>query len=300
MVEVHTACKQAQPARAISGTPSGRGPILKKMTKYWASLSMRLAHLARKYSVKLGRILRRQVPARWQQSFPHPVLCEALGATGARASDMHDHLGTIFREAIAARPRLIVELGTRGGVSTRALLAAAEIADAHVLSVDIEDCSEISLPERLRARWSFAQSDDVSFAAEHFAAFCAQRGLPAVAQVIFVDTSHDYDHTRAEISHWMPRLASPGVMLFHDTNMGKGWFRRLNGKVEPGGNRTRGVIQAIEDFLGRRYDERSYFTDAVGRYVIQHVPWSSGLMVLWQLPEDRAKSDVTGRERGFD
>ncbi len=35
-------------------------------------------------------------------------------------SDISDHLGDLYFEAVAARPRLIVELGTRGGESTRA------------------------------------------------------------------------------------------------------------------------------------------------------------------------------------
>jgi cephalosporin hydroxylase len=244
-----------------------------------------------KYNVKLGRVLRRLAPARWHQSLPSPVLREALGQWATSASDMHDHLGTIFREAVAARPRLIVELGTRGGISTRALLAAAELTDAHVLSVDIADCSRIGLPERLRGRWSFVQSEDVAFANKPFAQFCAARGLPASAAVIFIDTSHEYAHTCAEIAAWMPRLTTPGVMLFHDTNMGMGWYRKLNGKVEPGGNRTRGVIHAIEEFLGRRYDERTFFADLVGGYLIHHVPWSSGLLVLWKLADDGAGGD---------
>ena len=200
---------------------------------------------------------------------------------------MQDHIGTIFREAVAACPRLIVELGTRGGISTRALLAAAELVDSHVLSLDIMDCSAIVLPERFRARWSFVQSDDVAFVGAPFGQFCAARVLPASAAVILVDTSHEYDHTGAEIAAWMPRLATPGV-LFHDTNMGMGWYRKLNGKVEPGGNRTRGVIQAIEELLDRRYDERTFFADVVGRYLIQHMPWSSGFLVLWKLAEEVA------------
>jgi hypothetical protein len=76
-------------------------------------------------------------------------------------------------------------------------------------------------------------------------------------------------------------------MMFHDTNMGAGWFRRLNGKVEPGGNHSRGVIQAIEEMLDRRYDESTYFTDATDRFVVSHVPWSSGLLIMRNLPKAR-------------
>lgn len=230
--------------------------------------------------IKLSRVMRRLAPAKWHASAPNPTFAAALGKWAKANTDIHDHLATLFYETVAARPRLIVELGTRGGVSTRALLAAADVIDAEVLSIDLEKCDEIDLPERFRRRWTFVQADDVEFAGDPFAAFCAGRGLPAVADVILLDTSHVYEHTRAELRCWMPRLAPTGVMLFHDTNMGRGWSRRLNGKAEPGGNGTRGVIQAVEEFLGRRYDEQTFFADAVDGYVIHHVPWSSGFLVL--------------------
>ncbi len=234
----------------------------------------------RKLASRISRVIRRLTPARWVASTPNPVLAEALGRWTTATSDIHDHLGTIFYEAVSARPRLIVELGTRGGVSTRALLAAAETTDAHVLSVDLEECSSLDLPPRFRSRWTFIQGDDLAFSGQPFEAFCAQRGWPPQAEVILIDTSHMYQHTCAELQHWVPRLACPGVMLFHDTNMGRGWFRSLNGKAEMGGNGTRGVIQAIEEFLGRRYDESTYFGDATGNFVVQHMPWCSGLLVL--------------------
>jgi hypothetical protein len=242
-----------------------------------------VADIARKLYVKVGRVVRRQVPARWHSSTPDPVLAEALGRWATASSDIHDHLPRIFGEAVAVRPRLMVELGTRDGVSTRALLAAAEISDAHLLSIDIADCSGIDLPERLRPRWTFICADDVAFSREPFVAFCTARGLPPFADIIFVDTSHAYDHTRAEIKAWMRRLAPQGTMMFHDTNMATGWFRRLDGKVERGSDNGRGVIRAIEEFVGRRYHEGTYFADVSGGYLVQHVPWSSGLTMLRKL-----------------
>ena len=214
-----------------------------------------------------------------------PVLAEALGPWTEKPADIHDHLGALFAEAVAARPRLIVELGTRGGVSTRALLAAAEVAEAHLVSVDVEDCSLVDIPTRFAARWSFQRIDDVAFAGEPFAAFCAGRGQPPMAEVIFIDTSHRYEHTRQELAHWLPRLAPGGVMMFHDTHMGDGWYRRLDGIVSRGWDNQRGVIRAIEEQLGQSYDERTFFSDVVasstlGDIVVQHAPWSSGFTVL--------------------
>lgn len=244
---------------------------------------MGASEVTRKLYVKVSRVIRRQVPACWHSSTPNPVLAEALGRWATASSDIHDHLATIFGETVAARPRLIVELGTRDGISTRALLAAAEISDAHLLSIDVADCSRLGLPERLRARWTFVCAEDVAFADEPFAAFCAARNLPPFADVVFVDTSHAYEHTRAEIEKWTRRLSPQGIMLFHDTNMGNGWFRCLNGKVEPGSGSGRGVIRAIEELVGRRYDEATYFADVAAGYMVRHMPWSSGFTILRRL-----------------
>jgi predicted O-methyltransferase YrrM len=232
------------------------------------------------FEKRLGETLRSAQPARWLASTPHPVLAEALGRWAEANTDIRDHLGALFAETLAARPRLIVELGTRGAVSTRALLAAAEVCDAHLVSVDIEDCSALDMPERFTRRWSFVRSDDIAFAGAPFAAFCAARGLPAEAQAIFVDTSHTYEQTKAEIEHWLPRLAPEGVMMFHDTNMGDGWFRRLDGRVARGWDNARGVVRAIEELVGRRWDESTFFVDAAGGFLIRHAPWSSGFTVL--------------------
>jgi Methyltransferase domain len=237
-------------------------------------------------ATKLSAWVRRQRPMTWRGSSPHPVMAAALGRWADAPSDIHDHLGTMFAEAVAARPRLILELGTRGGVSTRALLAAADVTDAHMLSVDIVHCTLDGVPERFGGRWNFIQHDDVAFAGAPFEAFCAERGLPPLADVILIDTSHRYEQTCRELDAWLPRLGPRGVMMFHDTNMGTGWFRRLDGRVRPSWNNQRGVIRAIEERLGgRRWDEGSFFSDTVDGFVVQHAPWSSGFTVLRRIGE---------------
>jgi predicted O-methyltransferase YrrM len=226
-------------------------------------------------------ILERARDGGWHPSTPNPVLAAAV--VPLIPSDIRDHVGTIFYESISSRPRLLVELGTRGGVSTRALLAAAEIANAHVLSIDIDDCSNIDLPDRFRQRWTFVCEDDIVFAGEPFATFCAARALPPEADVILVDTSHLFEHTRAELKNWLPRLKRGGVIMFHDTNMGIRWHRRLDRDIGPGWDNDRGVIRAIEEFLGRNYDEQTFFVDCTGGFVITHSPWSAGFLVMRKL-----------------
>src|SRR5438270_1418231 len=72
-------------------------------------------------------------------------LIRAFGSDQPPLSDISDHLPTIFSEIVAACPHLIVELGTRGGESTKTILAAAKHSNATVLSIDINDCSSVGI-----------------------------------------------------------------------------------------------------------------------------------------------------------
>jgi predicted O-methyltransferase YrrM len=263
-----------------------------------SSRARRLAgKIKRKLSYGINLAFERWRDHGWHSSTPNPVLARALGPLATTPSDIRDHIGTIFYEAISSRPRLLVELGTRGGVSTRTLLAAAEIANAHVLSIDIEDCSAIDLPAGLRERWTFIHADDVVFAGEPFATFCAARALPPVADVILVDTSHLYEHTCAEIRNWLPRLGQGGVIMFHDTNMGMDWYRQLDRHIGPGWENERGVIRAVEEFFGRRYDEQTFFTDVAAGFVITHLPWSAGFLVMRKIGDGADSYDLGGSSR---
>jgi cephalosporin hydroxylase len=199
-------------------------------------------------------------------------------------SDISEHLGTLFTEAVLTRPRLIVELGTRGGESTRALIAAANVCNAKVLSVDIDPAPLLGVPGR--ERWSFVQSDDVCFGreAEGFECWCAERGFLPEADVIFIDSSHLYEHTCEELDVWHKHLSAAGVLLFHDTNMGSGTFGMLSGHVPNNGRGSqRGVIRAIEEFLGRQYNERAFFVDIARGFLVTHRPNCNGFTALRRL-----------------
>jgi predicted O-methyltransferase YrrM len=220
---------------------------------------------------------RKQGGTQFRQAFQHPVLIEGLRGYTA-ASDISDHLSALFFFAVNANPKLIVELGTRGGESTRALLAAAAVTDATMLSVDIEDCEGLDLPHR--DRWNFVKADDVAFAKNGFPQWCAEKGLEPVADVVFIDTSHLYEHTRQEIAVWSPLLSPNGTMLFHDTNMGHGLTARLDQSICIGWDNSRGVIRAVEEFLGKKYDENRFFTDITNGFLVMHYAHCNGLTVM--------------------
>ncbi len=208
-----------------------------------------------------------------------PTLARLFGAGAPPVSDISDHVGTLFMEAAAARPRLVVELGTRGGESTRALLAAALLGGGRMLSVDLDACDPVGLPDDARAAWTFVQSDDVAFGRERFAGWCAERGLDPRIDVLFLDTSHLYEHTREELAVWLPLVRPGGTAMLHDTAMAVAYLRN-DGSIGFGWDNERGVIRALEEHLGRRYDERRPFVDAAGGWAIRHDPRSSGFTVL--------------------
>lgn len=197
--------------------------------------------------------------------------------------DISDHLPALYHETVAARPRLIVELGTRGGESTRTFLAAAVRTGARMLSVDIDPCTVPGLPEEARRLWTFVQSDDIAFGEQRFTGWCRDNGLAPEIDVLFIDTSHLYEHTVAELRVWLPYLAPRGVAIFHDTNLDH-VCERYDGAFHVGWNNERGVIRAIEDLVGRPLDERRPFVAEAGGWLIGHTPTCNGLTTMRRVP----------------
>jgi len=192
----------------------------------------------------------------------------------ARPTDICDHLETLFLECLGINTRLIVELGSGDGESTFVLERVAKLWDAALVSVDIEDRAEVGNYAKRR----FIKSDDVAFAAE-FPAWCAAQGLPSAIDVLFIDTSHLYEHTGAEIAAWFPCLAPRCKVVFHDTNLME-VFVRKDGSTGRGWNNERGVIRAIEDYLGLTIDENRDFSMERNGWPIRHWSHCNGLMVL--------------------
>jgi predicted O-methyltransferase YrrM len=195
-----------------------------------------------------------------------------------RRTDISDHLVTLFVRTLEANPRLIVELGVRGGESTFVLERVAALCDAALVSVDIEDCSDISA----YARWEFVRMDDVAFGRE-FAGWCRQKAIEPAIDVLFVDTSHVYEHTRQEIKTWLPLLASKATVFFHDTNLRRVYFRN-DGSMGIGWDNERGVIKALEEHFGTRFDEKRDFADVRDGWSIEHRARCNGFTILTRLP----------------
>jgi cephalosporin hydroxylase len=191
-----------------------------------------------------------------------------------RKTDISDHLETIFTESLDIAPRLIVELGVGDGESTFVFERVARLWEAVLVSVDIEDCRDVSTySDRI-----FVRKDDIAFASS-FADWCRSRQIEPVIDILFIDTSHLYDHTVAEIKSWFPFLAQRAKIFFHDTNMHDVFVRR-DGSTGQGWDNERGVIRAIEGYFGRPFEEEKDFIDLQDGWVIKHYSCCNGFMVM--------------------
>jgi predicted O-methyltransferase YrrM len=121
-------------------------------------------------------------------------------------SDMHAHV-TYLKQQAMAHP-LVLELGTRGGVSTSALLTGAMTQpDGHVWSIDTANCYDL-FPDC--KYWTFAQGDSLDHE------LLKKCGLPERLEMLFIDTMHTADRTYAEMSLYGPLINPGGIILLHD------------------------------------------------------------------------------------
>ena len=147
------------------------------------------------------------------------------------ATDINEHLVTLELLARELRHKRILELGVDSGQSTLSFLRAAKAIGGHVVSVDITDCpkakEKVAL-EGLADHWFFMRRDDMT--------------LPWSEPIdhLFIDTSHGYGHTLAELEKFEPYVVPGGVITMHDIIS------------------FPGVQRAIDRYLDGRRDLRQY------------------------------------------
>lgn len=200
-------------------------------------------------------------------------------------SDISSHLETIYLESCLVSPRLIVELGVRGGETTRTLAQVARRTGAVLVSVDLEPSD---LEPTSDVRWEFVLDSSIDFGRK-FSAWAGGCGLPDQVDVLLLDTSHLLEESREEIAVWLPRVRTGGVIFLHDTCM-RLVYRRRNGTLGYGWDNSRGVVQALEEYLGFSIDENRRLSGrTMGSWRISHDPISSGLTVLRKLDNEEEK-----------
>ena len=134
-------------------------------------------------------------------------LLRELWRRAQHGSDISDHLPRLFE--LASVPHVkVIELGVRSGDSTSAFLAAAQAHDGEVWSVDI---SEPRVPEFWRELpfWYLTVGDDLEVSDR----------LPDQVDVVFIDTSHTFEQTKAELELYVGKVKPGGVIVLHDTEL---------------------------------------------------------------------------------
>ncbi|MEW6386417.1 MAG: class I SAM-dependent methyltransferase [Thermodesulfobacteriota bacterium] len=197
-----------------------------------------------------------------------------IKARSRKRTSINEHLETLFLESLSLKPKLIVELGVGGGESTFVLARVARLCGSLLVSLDINDRSHVSdYPD-----WVFIQQDDVAFARE-FAGWCQKQGVEPRIDVLFIDTSHYFDHTLKEIEAYFPFLADHAKVFFHDTNLSNFFFRE-DGSLDIGWDNDRGVIRALEVYFRKTFNEKEAFTDFISPWIIKHNPYCCGFTIL--------------------
>jgi predicted O-methyltransferase YrrM len=128
-------------------------------------------------------------------------------------SDIQDCLPRLY-EAAAGYPKVrVLELGVRWGTSTSAFLAAAEKTGGYVWSCDVVLEPQVPVRWLDSGYWTFILGDDMVIELP-----------PGLFDVVFIDTSHSYLHTLAELTRFTPLVAKGGTMFFHDTRLDPVWL----------------------------------------------------------------------------
>lgn len=183
----------------------------------------------------------------WLKKGAGPDIGDRYRQAVRTSSDINEHLPKLVELCKSLKAKKIIELGTRGGNSTVAWLFGLHQTYGHLWSVDIDPA-----PEFTDERWTFIQGDDLS--PEVF------NQLPNDADIVFVDTSHQYEQTIAELHLYKWKVRPGGKIVLHDTELAHPFGMPLRPRYP--------VKTAIEEFCGEEALSWENFPNCFGLGVI--------------------------------
>lgn len=134
-------------------------------------------------------------------------LGERFAAACTEPSDIRLHVPRLARIVRERNAQHVIELGTRGGVSTVAFLAGLSYTGGALTSCDLDERPDFGgdVP-----RWAFVRGNDLD------PDVLAQM---SPADIVFIDTSHLYEQTLAELRAYRPMLRPNSIFILHDTEL---------------------------------------------------------------------------------
>jgi predicted O-methyltransferase YrrM len=163
-------------------------------------------------------------------------------------SDIKQHLPQLHDEA-STGGAVVIELGVRSGNSTAAFLAALETHGGHLWSSDI---NPPRVPWLGHEQWTFIKGDDLLVADD----------MPDDVDVVFIDTSHHYTQTLAELAVYVPKVKPGGVVLLHDVELERPEGAAPSDPAFP-------VRRAVDEFCAAQGLTPEYVTGCYGLGVIR-------------------------------
>lgn len=122
-------------------------------------------------------------------------------------TDICQHLMTLYFITVEFNLKRTLELGTRYGESTLALLEACKTTGGHLWSIDDDPCEEAKSRVQhygLWDYWTFIQGDN------------RQVEWNQEIDHLFIDTSNKYDQKMEELKKYYPHLRVGGWFTMHD------------------------------------------------------------------------------------
>jgi predicted O-methyltransferase YrrM len=201
----------------------------------------------------------------------------------SNSSDISEHLSLIYSILLSRKPETILELGTRGGESTRVFIRYCDKFLKSGTSIDLSPA-----PDWMTSKnWTHFIGDDIEIGNNLKELKVWPNGVKfSEIDLIFIDSSHEYLHTMEELKLYFHMLSRNGVLILHDTNLTNRITRKIDGTPNIGWDNQSGVNRALEDFFNFKIDWnnlRSFETkNLLGDLSIIHYPWNNGLTLVFK------------------